>query len=280
MLFSILIANYNNGKYFKDCYDSIIAQSYSNWEVIIVDDKSTDNSIEQIREIIIGDDRFKLYENEKNEGCGFTKRRCAELANGKFAGFLDPDDSLTPDALYEMNKSMSEHKDACLIHSSLFFCNERLEVGSKYEWAKSVITDSQFTNLDYAVTAFSAFSLESYRQTEGIDPSLKSAVDQDLYLKLSEVGTFYFLNKPLYNYRLHSNGITSSNGGPSFYNHLKVIVAAEKRRNVNLTNMVNNYFGNKSIFLFDAKLNNPRYLFKKLLYSLRKNPKMIFKKIS
>ena len=51
MKFSILIANYNNGKFFKDCYDSILAQEYKNWETIILDDKSTDDSVEVIKKI-------------------------------------------------------------------------------------------------------------------------------------------------------------------------------------------------------------------------------------
>ena len=66
MLFSILIANYNNGKFFKDCYDSIINQTYDNWEAIIVDDHSADQSVELIKAIIKEDARFKLYENENN----------------------------------------------------------------------------------------------------------------------------------------------------------------------------------------------------------------------
>ena len=49
MTFSILIANYNNGKYFEDCYKSILLQNYENWEAVIVDDASTDNSIEIIK---------------------------------------------------------------------------------------------------------------------------------------------------------------------------------------------------------------------------------------
>ena len=51
-LFSLLIANYNNGIFFKDCYDSIISQTYTNWEVIVVDDASKDNSVELIQNII------------------------------------------------------------------------------------------------------------------------------------------------------------------------------------------------------------------------------------
>ena len=46
MKFSLLVANYNNGKYFIDCYNSIVAQTYSDWELIVVDDSSTDDSIE------------------------------------------------------------------------------------------------------------------------------------------------------------------------------------------------------------------------------------------
>ena len=53
--FSILIANYNNGKYFKECYHSLINQTYENWEVIIIDDASTDNSVEIIESLIKDD---------------------------------------------------------------------------------------------------------------------------------------------------------------------------------------------------------------------------------
>ena len=50
---SILIANYNNGEYFADCYNSLINQTYDNWEVIIIDDGSTDDSLEIIQKIIL-----------------------------------------------------------------------------------------------------------------------------------------------------------------------------------------------------------------------------------
>ena len=67
-LFSILIANYNNGKYFEDCYKSIIAQTYTNWEVIIVVDGSIDDSVALIKKNIGEDSRFKFYENSINHG--------------------------------------------------------------------------------------------------------------------------------------------------------------------------------------------------------------------
>ncbi|MDQ1098518.1 glycosyltransferase family 2 protein [Chryseobacterium camelliae] len=88
MKFSILIANYNNGKFFTDCYRSIMAQSYTDWEAVILDDASTDDSMEVIRKLIGTDSRFKIYRNETNSGVGITKSRLIELAEGNICGFL------------------------------------------------------------------------------------------------------------------------------------------------------------------------------------------------
>ncbi|MDD3722635.1 MAG: glycosyltransferase family A protein [Lutibacter sp.] len=83
MLFSILIANYNNGHFFNDCYKSILAQTYNNWEVIIVDDCSTDDSVSVMKQIIGDDMRFRAYFNTENKGCGFSKNKCVKLAVGE-----------------------------------------------------------------------------------------------------------------------------------------------------------------------------------------------------
>ena len=97
-LFSVLVANYNNGTYLQEAIDSVLAQTYDNWEVVLVDDKSTDESL-AIYGKYATDKRFKIYHNDANRGCGYTKRRCAELAAGELCGFLDPDDALMPEAL-------------------------------------------------------------------------------------------------------------------------------------------------------------------------------------
>ena len=86
-LFSVLIANYNNGKYLMDAIESVRQQTYTNWEIILVDDCSTDNSHELYKELE-QDERIHIFLNDQNHGCGYTKRRCAELANGEICGFL------------------------------------------------------------------------------------------------------------------------------------------------------------------------------------------------
>jgi glycosyltransferase involved in cell wall biosynthesis len=97
-LFSVLIANFNNVKTIDNAIDSVFQQTFKNWEIVIVDDGSTDNSCD-IYKKYEQDSRFKIFYNKKNRGCGYTKSQCVELAEGDLCGFLDADDALSKNAL-------------------------------------------------------------------------------------------------------------------------------------------------------------------------------------
>lgn len=236
---SILIANYNNGKYFRDCYDSIISQSYESWEVIIVDDCSTDDSVKIIEEFIKDDPRFKLYKNETNKGCGYTKRKCIDLATGEFCAFLDPDDALY---YYSLECSMDEFMKTNKIiatYSQLMFCDEKLNPKELFSKIKQINNNRFFFNTPIQLSAFFMFKKKAYLQTCGINPNLKNAVDQDLYLKLLEVGDAKFIDEILYKYRLHANGISQQQSKQSAKNSFaKVIHQAMKRRKITAINNI------------------------------------------
>lgn len=104
-LVSIVIPNYNRANLIGETLDSIIQQTYENWECIIVDDCSTDDSLQLIEGITKGDPRIKIFLNNNNQGVGFTKKRCIELATGDICAFVDPDDAITSDALEIMTKA-------------------------------------------------------------------------------------------------------------------------------------------------------------------------------
>ncbi len=280
MKFSVLIANYNNGKYFKDCFDSILKQIYRDWEAIIVDDQSTDDSVNLISNLIRNDPRFKFFENDKNYGCGYTKNRCVALATGTICGFLDPDDTLLPNAIAIMIEKHILEPEVALVHSSLFYCDENLKITSSPERGCAITVNDYFTNLDGKVTAFASFKRKIYSQTDGIDITLKRAVDQDLYLKLSEKAAFYFIDLPLYKYRIHKNGISSANEFEAFYHHLKVLIKAENRRGVNFESAVKMKISSflQSGFQLE-NLGNPRYLIGKLFRLFLSNPYRFFVKL-
>ncbi|WP_370899332.1 glycosyltransferase family 2 protein [Chryseobacterium gossypii] len=232
MKFTILIANYNNGRYFRDCYDSIIAQEYQDWEVVIVDDGSTDDSVEIIQDLIKGDSRFRLFVNQKNQGCGYTKRKCMEHATGTYCAFLDPDDAIYPNALKDSVAYLQKSRHIAT-YSKLTFYDENMNFMSDFGKIKQIYNEKNFFNSPIQLNAFFTFKKSAYLKTEGIDPTLSSAVDQDLYLKLLEHGNAKYLPVRMYKYRQHSQGISQfASKGKAKASFARVIFNALKRRNI------------------------------------------------
>lgn len=234
MKFSILIANYNNGKFFKSCFDSIIAQTYDNWEAIILDDASTDDSLEVIKKIIGADARFKVYENNTNSGVGITKNKLIELATGDICGFVDPDDAVTPNALHSSIDIFKKNKDVVLTYSKYVKCDENLVPIEIPKLAKQVPNnDPYFFNCPVNIVHFVSFRKDIYEQTEKMDTTMKIAEDQDLYLKMYEKGKVKFINEPNYLYRTHPGGISQNDNRPKSREYFaKVIFNTIKRRNL------------------------------------------------
>jgi glycosyltransferase involved in cell wall biosynthesis len=232
---SVLIANYNNGEYFKDCYQSLINQTYSDWEAIIVDDGSTDDSVGIICKIIADDERFTLYRNIENRGCGFTKRRCVEHASGEICAFLDPDDTLFPIAL---EKTVASHADENVVatYSQMMMYDEKNNTQVIFA-SKQIYNDKFFFNYPIQVSHFFAFKKAAYLMTSGIDPMLNSAVDQDLYLKILEIGQVKFIKEILYKYRLHEKGISQfGRKEQAKLSFAQIIFKAIKRRRIGYIN--------------------------------------------
>lgn len=231
MKFSVLIANYNNAGFLPIAVDSILKQSYTDWEIILVDDCSTDHFNEVIGKYK-SEERIKVFSNKKNMGCGYTKALCASLATGQIAGFLDPDDALHPEAIRSMIEAHRYKISCSMIYSTHYICDENLDVKRIADNTKILPAGIPYLLLsDGTVHHFVSFKTVAYRKTEGINQHWKKAVDQDLYYKLEEVGDAFFINLPLYYYRVHKNGI--SNGGKesqALCIHYKIIEEACKRR--------------------------------------------------
>ena len=232
-LFSVLIANYNNGKYIVDAINSVSKQTYDNWEIIIVDDNSTDNSID-IYKKYEKHPKIHIYYNDKNHGCGYTKRRCAELANGEVCGFLDPDDTLEPDALEIMIKAHCDDESLSMVYSRFNEVDENLQFIRVSEQQTIIPKGSSFLKGDGGISHFVSFKTSAYRKTPGIDANFLRAVDHNLYFMLEEVGKVKFIDKVLYNYRTNtgSNISLGNNGVKAYLWHLVGAIDACRRRGV------------------------------------------------
>lgn len=111
-LVSVITPVYNSEKFLKDTIESVISQTYWNWELILVNDKSTDNSEKIIEEYLKKDTRIKYIKNEKNIGPALTRNEALKKAIGKYIAFLDSDDVWLPKKLEVQINEMTKRKSA------------------------------------------------------------------------------------------------------------------------------------------------------------------------
>jgi glycosyltransferase involved in cell wall biosynthesis len=111
---SILTTVYNREKYIAACIESVLASSYQNWELIIVDDQSKDQSVTIAKRYAAQDSRISVYVNEQNLGDYPNRNKAASYAQGKYIKYLDADDLIYPHGLEIMVNTMEDFPEAVL----------------------------------------------------------------------------------------------------------------------------------------------------------------------
>lgn len=208
MLFSVIVANYNNGAYLTELIHSIQKQTYTNWQLVIADDCSTDDS-RQIMEQYSGNENIILLFHKTNKGAAATFKTAVDAANGEIIGMLGADDALVPQAIERMVQSHKQHPEASLICSNLYECDGHLTVLSIWDKYKAPQSHGSLI-VNPSLGSFATFKKTCYLKTEGFDPAFKKALDHDIYLKLEEQGQVFYHDEPLYLYRANPIGISQN----------------------------------------------------------------------
>lgn len=207
-LVSILIANFNNGRFIAETLESAVRQTYPNTEMVIVDDGSEDESLSVINGFINThpEAKVRLVKNNDHKGCGRIKRQCVELSEGEYFCFLDPDDTIVPEAVATLMEVVKTHPEYGVVYCTHYLCNENLEPQGVSTYPGRIPEgQSHLTSTEGHISALALCNRKMYDQTPGIDASYQVAEDQDLYLKMEEVAPVFFVDKPLYYYRKHDH---------------------------------------------------------------------------
>ncbi len=206
---SIITPSYNSSEFISKAIESVLAQTYQNWEMVIVDDNSNDISNEIIRGYIQKDSRIKLIKLEKNSGPAISRNAALEVVNGRFIAFLDSDDIWHPDKLEKQVGFMLKRK-APISFTSYELIDENGV--SKNHIIHSV---KKLTQIDYLKNTIIGFST-SMIDTQMVGNSFRLMdirIGQDASLWITLLGKGFIaqgINEVLMKYRVHSQSISAN----------------------------------------------------------------------
>lgn len=207
-LVSIITPTYNCGKFIEETIQSVECQTYKNWEMIIVDDCSTDNTEEIVNKYVKLNSKIKYYKLEKNSGAAVARNKAMELASGDYIAFLDSDDLWTSNKIEMQLRYMKKNK-------YFFTCTSYLQIDEQSNGlGKSIkaLTKVDYNRLlldcpvgnssvMYNVKAMGKFKV----------PNIKKRNDDALWLQMLKKEKYiYGLDEVLMKYRIRKNSISSN----------------------------------------------------------------------
>lgn len=221
---SIYIPAYNVEEYIQEAVDSALGQTYTDLEVVICNDGSTDTTLSVIEKLYANNPRVR-WMSQSNQGIAAATNSAISACKGMYIGQLDGDDVLHPKAVDTFVSHLDNKNDGA-VYSFHALTDRSGKV-------MRVIHSVPFTREELLVkmicTSFRMFRKRDWSRTTGCDLSLKNAVDYDLMQKLSEVCSISYVPQLSYYYRIHGENTSFKERNLQEINHIKVINKALER---------------------------------------------------
>ena len=211
MLISIIIPTYNRAHLIGETLDSILVQTYPNWECIVVDDGSTDTTADVMREYIKKDNRFQYHQRPINKikGPNSCRNYGFEMSNGEYIKWFDSDDVMLPYLLEKQVLSFAKNVEMSVCKLSYFDFERRVPIKENIISSKNLIEDYLIGNVTFYISGplWKRSFLE--KQNQLLDESLTNLDDWDFNLRmLYQKPNITYSNEVLILYRVHGDSLS------------------------------------------------------------------------
>lgn len=223
-LVSIIMPSYNTERFIKDTIESVLAQSYTNWELIIVDDCSTDNT-DAIVSPYLADERISYIKNDTNSGAAVSRNRALREAKGKWVAFLDSDDLWNPDKLQKQISFMREN-GYHFSYTNYIEIDEKSNPNGRRVTGPKCITKHGMFNYCWMGCLTVMYDAEAVGLIQIED--IKKNNDYAMWLKVCKEADCYLLNEDLACYRKRSGSISNHGYTQLIKWHYRLFKEAEK----------------------------------------------------
>lgn len=250
-LVSVNIITHNRSKYISQAIMSVIGQDFTNLELIIIDDASTDNTGEIVKPFL-RDERVKYYLLPKQKNIAAVRNYALQVSSGKYIAVLDSDDIWCNNAkLRQQVNYLENNLEVVCVGSGATL------IGGSGEVLRSIIKpvyDSEIKQDLLLKNPFFHSSVmyrnEIIKKNGGYDENINYGEDFDLWLRIGKVGKFYNFREEFINYRVHNDNETSKHFGRAVIDVFRVISKNRKKYGLDWTIFVKKIFG-KFIEYFD-----------------------------
>jgi glycosyltransferase involved in cell wall biosynthesis len=222
-LISIIIPTFNRVDLLRKTLDSILFQGYTNWECIVIDDHSTDDTLAVLQSYQKLDSRFQFYTNSQKKGAPGARNTGIERATGEFVFFFDSDNLMKPQALQELIRGFENSLvDICTCHAQVV--DDSLNPVGAFKWnchgniVEELISGS--TYVDYNIALIRKSAIEKLGFTDEDCPAYQ---EWETHLRLSQFCSYTTINQELIIYRKGSKDTISSNSVQSIRGFLYVL---------------------------------------------------------
>jgi len=211
---SIMTPSHNCSGFISETIHSVLSQTFTNWEMVIVDDCSTDNSVEVIQSFVEQDSRIKLIQLSENSGAAVARNTAIEAAQGRYIAFLDSDDLWVPEKLEKQLAFMKE-KNCPFSFSAYEKINEVSELMGQVG-VPSRVTYHTLLKTCVIGCLTSIYDTSYFGKVDM--PLIRKRQDFGLWLKLLKRVDFACgINEPLAQYRVHENSISANKVSVAVY---------------------------------------------------------------
>lgn len=225
-LVSIITPTWNCGKWIAETIQSVQAQTYSNWEMLIVDDCSTDNTREIVEQFMISDNRIKYFSNNKNSGAAVSRNFALNQAKGRWIAFLDSDDLWLPKKLERQISFMQDNNFAFTYHKYSEIDEQSKALGTIVSGIKHINKRRQF---DYCWQGCLTVMYDIKKVGRIQIADIKKNNDYAIWLKVIKKSDCLLLDECLASYRRRQGSI-SNHGYVSLLKwHYKLFREAENQ---------------------------------------------------
>ncbi len=208
---TVLLAVYNGERYLRESLDSVLAQTFADFELLVIDDGSRDKTLSILDEYEAGDTRVRIV-SRPNRGLTNTLNQGLELARGQFLARMDADDVCMPDRLRIQVAYLREHPECVLVGSRV----QLMDPDGRP--IKQMCTETTHEQIDAAhlnrgwpvVHPAATMRLSTLREIGGYRDNYNTLEDLDLFLRLAEVGKLANVPEVLLKYRQHFASVTHS----------------------------------------------------------------------